>query len=98
MILELGVLGHLVNDTIYESVARKAMRAIFDRRDNTTGLIGNELNIHTGEWQNKMSGLGAGIDSYYEYLMKGYILFGEANDLEMYEELIRSAKAYLRRG
>lgn len=69
-ILEFGILGHLLKDPIYESVARKAMKSIYMRRDNLTGLVGNELNIKTGEWQGKMSGLGAGIDSYYEYLLK----------------------------
>ncbi len=28
------------------------------------------LNIQTGEWVGKMSGLGAGVDSFYEYLLK----------------------------
>lgn len=74
LILEFGVLGRLLNDPTYEKVARKAMRSIFAKRDNSTGLIGNELNIYTAEWQGQMSGLGAGIDSYYEYLLKvGYV-------------------------
>jgi len=70
LLLEFGVLGHLVDDPIYEKVARKAITSIFEKRDNLTGLIGNEINIHTGVWQGHMSGLGAGIDSYYEYLLK----------------------------
>ena len=32
--------------------------------------VGNVINIHTGEWTGRMSGLGAGIDSFYEYLLK----------------------------
>lgn len=70
LLLEFGVLGQLLDDPIYERVARKAMTSIFEKRDNLTGLIGNEINIHTGDWQGQMSGLGAGIDSYYEYLLK----------------------------
>ena len=31
---------------------------------------GNVINIQTGEWVGKMSGLGAGMDSFYEYLIK----------------------------
>lgn len=96
--LEFGVLGHLLNDPIYESVTRKATEYIFSRRDNVTGLIGNELNIHTGDWQGKMSGLGAGIDSYYEYLLKAYVLFDNDRDLLMHEEMKHSTTAYLRRG
>ena len=70
LILEFGVLGHLLDDPTYEHVARKAMQSIYSNRDNSTGLIGNELNIHTCEWKGQMSGLGAGIDSFYEYLLK----------------------------
>ena len=32
--------------------------------------LGNVVDIQTGEWVGKMSGLGAGIDSIYEYLFK----------------------------
>ena len=28
------------------------------------------INIQTGQWVGRMGGLGAGIDSYYEYLLK----------------------------
>lgn len=31
---------------------------------------GNVINIQTGHWKGRMSGLGAGMDSYYEYLLK----------------------------
>jgi hypothetical protein len=66
------MLGSLLNDPIYEKVARTSMNSIFSRRNNETGLFGNELNIHTGEWIGMMSGLGAGLDSFYEYLLKVY--------------------------
>ena len=31
---------------------------------------GNVINIQTGEWVGQMSGLGAGLDSIYEYMLK----------------------------
>ena len=33
-------------------------------------FAGNVINIQTGEWVGQMSGLGAGLDSFYEYLLK----------------------------
>ncbi len=36
----------------------------------TLGVAGNVINIQTGEWIGIMSGLGAGIDSFFEYLFK----------------------------
>lgn len=40
------------------------------RRKILYNVAGNVINIQTGEWVGQMSGLGAGLDSYYEYLLK----------------------------
>ena len=61
-------------------------------------FAGNVVNIQTGHWVGKQSGLGAGLDSFYEYLLKSYILFGEKEDLEMFNAAYRSIQNYLRRG
>lgn len=31
---------------------------------------GHIIDVQTGEWVGEMSGLGAGLDSFYEYLLK----------------------------
>lgn len=59
---------------------------------------GNVVDIQTGRWVGKQSGLGAGLDSFYEYLLKSYILFGEEGDLEMFNAAYQSIQSYLRRG
>lgn len=56
------------------------------------------VDIQTGHWVGKQSGLGAGLDSFYEYLLKSYILFGEKEDLEMFNAVYQSIQNYLRRG
>jgi mannosidase alpha-like ER degradation enhancer 1 len=45
-----------------------------------------------------MSGIGAGIDSFYEYLLKSYILYGEREDLEMFSQFYSSIMNYMRKG
>ncbi len=35
-----------------------------------SNLVGNVLNVNTGDWVRRDSGVGAGIDSYYEYVAK----------------------------
>ena len=45
-----------------------------------------------------MSGLGAGMDSFYEYLLKVYILFGEKDDLQKFTQLYEDIKDHLRKG
>ena len=98
LILEFGMLSILLDEPEYEKVARKAIDSIYSRRHNVTGLYGNELNIHTGNWLGIMSGLGAGLDSYFEYLLKSYVLFGNENDNKMYLEAKEALKKYSRYG
>lgn len=98
LLLEFAWLGRLLDDVVYERVARHSVRAIFARRHNETGLFGNELHVRTGEWLGVMSGLGAGIDSFYEYLLKSYIVFGHESDYEMFEQAKRSVETYLKHG
>ena len=43
-------------------------------------------------------GLGAGFDSFYEYLLKSHIIFGEGRELEMFIELERQINRNLRKG
>ena len=45
-----------------------------------------------------MSGLGAGMDSFYEYLLKSYIMFGEKDDLKKFTQLYLDIKEHLRHG
>ncbi|XP_071122942.1 ER degradation-enhancing alpha-mannosidase-like protein 1 isoform X2 [Mytilus edulis] len=98
LVLEFAVLSRLLGDPIYESYARRAVRNLWQLKSNVTGLLGSVLNIQTGEWTGEMSGLGAGHDSFYEYLLKSYILFGEVEDLEMFNEAYETIKFHLRRG
>ncbi len=40
-----------------------------------------------GRWLAGHAGIGAGSDSFYEYLLKSYILFGEPSYLHMYNKV-----------
>ncbi|XP_047635579.1 ER degradation-enhancing alpha-mannosidase-like protein 1 isoform X2 [Phacochoerus africanus] len=98
LLVEFGILSRLLGDSTFEWVARRAVKALWNLRSNGTGLLGNVVNIQTGHWVGKQSGLGAGLDSFYEYLLKSYILFGEKEDLEMFNAAYQSIQNYLRRG
>ena len=41
--------------------------------------VGNHIDVQTGKWTAVDAGIGAGVDSYFEYLVKGSILFQNAN-------------------
>jgi mannosidase alpha-like ER degradation enhancer 1 len=42
------------------------------------------INVESGEWEDTTSGINAGRDSFYEYLLKSYILFGDQEYLDMF--------------
>lgn len=37
--------------------------------------VGNHIDVLSGKWTAQDAGIGAGVDSYFEYLLKGGILF-----------------------
>jgi mannosidase alpha-like ER degradation enhancer 1 len=77
LILEFATLSRLTGDSRFEKAAHKAFFAIWNRKSDI-GLVGNTINTWTGEWTSpETSGVGAGIDSFYEYAMKFYILSGK---------------------
>ena len=45
-----------------------------------------------------MAGMGAGFDSFFEYLLKAHILFGEIRELEMFIGMRKSIREQMRRG
>ena len=60
LLLEFGVLSRLLGDDIFERLARRANERLFESRDPQTGLLGNIIDIQTGEWRGEQAGLGAG--------------------------------------
>ncbi|XP_072050977.1 ER degradation-enhancing alpha-mannosidase-like protein 1 [Amphiura filiformis] len=98
LLLEFGILSKLVGDPVFEGVARRAVDALLNYKSNITGLLGNVINIQTGQWVGLQSGLGAGSDSFYEYLLKTYIMFGERKDLHAFNDLYHNVQKWMRRG
>lgn len=84
LILELGTLTRYTGDPRYYSAAFEAMSALHERAA-WTGLVGNHINIISGDWVATESGVGGLVDSYYEYMLKGYVLFGDVRLLQMFE-------------
>ncbi|KAI6187184.1 Alpha-1,2-Mannosidase [Aphelenchoides besseyi] len=99
LLLEFGILSRLVGDDIFERLARRVNeKKLWERRSKKTGLLGHSIDVQTGEWLSAQSGLGAGFDSFLEILLKGYILFGNERDLDMYIQYDQSIQEHLRRG
>ncbi len=90
--VEFGTLSRLTGDPIYEATAMVALDGLWRRR-STIGLVGNHIDVLTGKWTATDSGIGAGVDSYYEYLAKGSVLLGRPELLRQF----RAGRAALRR-
>lgn len=71
------------------------MDVLWSSRHRQSNLVGNVLNINTGDWIRRDSGVGAGIDSYYEYVAKAYILLGDETYLSRWNTHYASVMKYL---
>lgn len=95
-LLEFGTLSRLTGDPLYEEVAMNALKALNHYKSNI-GLVGNHIDILTGHWTAQDSGIGAGVDSYFEYLAKGTLLFQDPWLAAMFHEHKAAIEKYIRR-
>lgn len=94
-ILEFGTLSRLTGDTRFEKYAREALFEIWNKRSELN-LIGNSITSNRAKWSQDVGGIGAGVDSYYEYLLKGYILFGDPDYLSMFNDAYEAINSYIK--
>lgn len=84
LMLELGTLSRLTGNPIYYDRAKRGMTELFRRR-SAIGLVGKNIDVRTGAWTNTISHVGAEIDSWYEYLLKSWLLFGDRDFRRMWD-------------
>ncbi|KAI9171654.1 ER degradation-enhancing alpha-mannosidase-like protein [Paramyrothecium foliicola] len=77
--LEFTVLSRLTGDPRFEQAAKRAFWEVWHRRSEI-GLIGNGIDAERGMWIGPHSGIGAGMDSFFEYALKSHILLS-GNDM-----------------
>ncbi len=94
LMLEFGTLSRLTDDPRYYERAKRAIVELFRRR-SAIGLVGTTIDVETGEWVDRDSHMSGRIDSYYEYLLKAWLLFGDRDFERMYQESIAAANRYL---
>ena len=94
LLLEFGTLSKLTGRPVFYEKAKRALVETFKRR-SSLGLVGESINVETGAWTNTDSHISGGIDSYYEYLWKCWLLFGDKNCREMWEASISVVNKYL---
>jgi len=94
LIIEFGTLSKLTGKPIFYDKAKRALVETYNRRSKI-GLVGEWINVETGDWTNTDSHISGAIDSYYEYLLKCSLLFGDQDCGRMWNESITAINKYL---
>jgi mannosidase alpha-like ER degradation enhancer 2 len=94
LIIEFGTLSKLTGKPIFYEKAKRALVETYNRRSKI-GLVGEWINVETGTWTNADSHISGAIDSYYEYLLKCSLLFGDRDCGRMWNDSIKAINKYL---
>ncbi|XP_054166132.1 ER degradation-enhancing alpha-mannosidase-like protein 2 [Oppia nitens] len=95
-VLEFCTLSRLTGDPIFQNKALKAINALHKSRSKI-GLVGNHINIEDGKWTATESGIGGGVDSYYEYLVKGAMLLQMPQLMDIFYDNYRAINKYIKK-
>jgi mannosidase alpha-like ER degradation enhancer 2 len=94
LLLEFGTLSKLTGRPEFYDKAKRALVETYKRR-SSLGLVGQSINVETGVWTDTDSHISGGIDSYYEYLWKCWLLFGDKECRDMWDASIPAINKYL---
>src|SRR5687768_12961153 len=94
LLIEFGTLAKLTRRPIFYDKAKRALVETYKRR-SPIGLVGTWINVETGQWTDTGSHISGAIDSYYEYLLKCWLLFDDQDCRQMWLESIKAIEKYL---
>ena len=92
--LEFGTLSKLTNNPIYYKKAKRAIVELYKRRSDI-GLVGTVIDVNTGQWDNELSHISGMVDSYYETVLKSWLLFDDKDFKEIWKNSIQAINKYL---
>ena len=97
LLLEFGLLSYLTRNDSYFQAADKALTRLYSLR-SPLQLVGNTVDISTSRWLNGNAGIGAGVDSYFEYMYKAHVLLGNSRYWSMFNTSYTAAITHLKLG
>lgn len=96
LLLEFTALQRLGDSSApWEALASSAASALFEQR-STNGLVGNTLDADSQVWMKREASIGAGVDSFFEYLLKSHLLHGKQKHLDEFASLYVSSLQHMR--
>lgn len=93
LLLEFGLLTRLTGDERFEFVARRAFLELWTRR-SSLDLLAMQVDSKSGQFMSPLTGIGASIDSLYEYAVKYYVLFGDDQFWSIFQRMFDSLYIY----
>jgi mannosidase alpha-like ER degradation enhancer 2 len=94
LLVEFGSLTAMTGKGEYYNSAKLALLALYQARSEI-GLVGDGINVRTGEWTKTDSHLDAGIDSYLEYVLKCGLLFDDSDCKQIWLTHYEAINKYL---
>lgn len=94
-LIEFGTLSKLTGNEKYIKAAEEALDSLFDKKSKID-LVGNHIDTKTGKWIATGASIGGAIDSYFEYLVKGSILFQNNKYFEQFLVFKNSINKYIK--
>src|SRR3984893_18182119 len=94
LLIEFGTLARLTHKPIFYEKAKRALVEIYKHR-SSIGLVGTWIDVETGKWADTDSHVSGAIDSYYEYLLKCWLLFDDEDCHRMWLDSIAAINRYL---
>ena len=94
LMMEFGKLSKITGNNTYYNAAKKAIMYVYEKR-SPIGLVGEVIYVNTVKWTSTRSHISGMIDSYYEYLYKSWLLFGDEDFKKAWELHEAAIKKYL---
>ncbi|WWD22230.1 hypothetical protein CI109_106721 [Kwoniella shandongensis] len=96
LILEFALLSRLTGDDRFEKVAQRAYLALWNRRSQHD-LLGNTIGVTHGHWlMPGLSGVGAGMDSFFEYGIKAGIMLDDDTYYDIFHDSYAAVQTHVR--
>lgn len=96
-VLEFTLLSRLTGDPQFEYFSQVSFWKIWASR-LLLGLMPMTIDPQSARWKDAVSGIGASIDSFYEYAVKSSIIFNDSHMWEVFKSSYKSLLTHLVQG
>lgn len=94
-VLEFTLLSRLSGDPKFETLSKKLFMTLWGSR-TLLDLLPMTIDPYAGKWLDSVTGIGASVDSFYEYALKMAILFDDDEYLDIWSEGYSALNTHLK--